>query len=64
LEHDAIQEKEICNKFLNFALIHNRLLKKVWVRGSHGGRRKVCGKGLELCSTALIEEARRRQRAR
>jgi hypothetical protein len=31
LEHGTIQEKEICNKFVNFALIHNGLLKKVWV---------------------------------
>jgi hypothetical protein len=57
LEHDVIREKAICNKFVNFTLIRNGLLKKVWVRGDHGGRRKICGKGLELCSTSLIEEA-------
>jgi hypothetical protein len=64
LEHDTIWEKAICNKFENFALIRNKLLKKVWVRGGHGGRRMVCAKGLERCSTSLIEEARRRRRAR
>jgi hypothetical protein len=64
LEHGTIQEKAICNKFVNFVLIRNGLFKKVWVQGNHGGRRKVCGKGLELCSTALIEEAHRRWRAR
>jgi hypothetical protein len=66
LEHGVIWEKAICNKFVNFSFIRNGLLKKVWVRGGHGGRRKVYGKGLELCSTLLIEEgqiAHRRWRA-
>jgi hypothetical protein len=37
LEHDTIWDKAICNKFANFTLIRNGLLKKV--QSGHGGRR-------------------------
>jgi hypothetical protein len=36
LQHDAVQEKVVCNKYANLTFIRNGRLKQVGVRGSHG----------------------------
>jgi hypothetical protein len=50
LQHGAVWEKVICNKFENLAFIHDGWLKQVWVRGGHGWEEVSLGHEIVTCA--------------